>query len=411
MKLSIVSLFLLLCAFTANAQIPSFIPTTGLRAWYPFSGNTNDSSGFLRHATPYGGITYGTDRFGTPAQSLRGNAASATDIVAHNFPKGDSARSAALYFKFTPPYPGGFRSLLSWGSNTLGNRFGFFTTDTTIGIEFGGGGTYTTPWFPDTFWHSLVVTYPVTSGGTAAISLYMDGSYISSPTITSPVSSFNTDTGAWHNIAGSIGSSYSDSWRGYIDDVAVWDRELTYCEILQIAYNGLLYAAGTITGPDSICAGGTATLTTIGGTAGTWSSTNTSLATIGSSTGIVSAIAPGADTIVYITTSACGSDTATYPITILSHADCLVHIGEQPAQPAILSVYPNPNNGIFTVNVSAARTEEVTITITNTLGQPVKEYTVATNTQKQLQLNTPAGIYFISANSKEGKMMKKMIVE
>ncbi len=411
MRPVIFSLLLLICAVSVNAQIPSFIPTAGLRAWYPFSCNTNDSSGFMRNAIPYGGAAFGTDRFGNTAHCLKGNAASATDIPFHNFPMGDSARSVALYFKYTAPYPGGIRLLLSWGSNSLGKRFGFFTTDTTIGLEY-GGGTYTTPYFADTFWHSLVVTYPITGGGTAGISLYLDGSYISSPVITSPVSSFNTDTGAWHNIGGStlFGSSYPDSWRGCIDDVAVWDRELAYCEILQIAYNGGLYEAGVITGPDSICTGETATLSSIGGTAGVWTSTNTTIATIGSSTGIVSAISPGADTIIYITTSSCGSDTATYPIRILSHADCLAQIKGRPTQPATLAVYPNPNNGAFTIALPIANTGETTITITNTLGQIVKQFS-ATNTLLQVQLSVPPGIYLITAMVNAERIITKIAVE
>ena len=108
------------------AQIPSFIPTAGLRAWYPFSGNTNDSSGNLRHGVAYGGITYRADRFSNPNHSLRGNAASAVDIPWHNFPLGDSSRSVSVYFRIDSAYPGGGRSLISWGSNVIGGRFVFF---------------------------------------------------------------------------------------------------------------------------------------------------------------------------------------------------------------------------------------------------------------------------------------------
>jgi hypothetical protein len=408
----ILSVLLLLgigLSLPAAAQLPSFIPAAGLRAWYPFTGNTNDSSGFARHATTYGGITYGTDRFGSAGRSLQGNASSATNIPTHNFPTGDAARSAVVYFRSELPYPGGMRQLLAWGNNTLGGRFGLFTTDTSIGLEY-AGGSMTDLYFHDTFWHSLIVTY-AGFGGTANVSLYLDGAFLSATT-TSPLGAFNTDTGTWHNIAGSsYSASYPDSWKGYIDDVAVWDREITYCEVLQLAYNGLLYTAGTITGPDTICIGSSPTLTTIGGTAGTWSSTNPAIATIGSSTGIVTPVSPGLDTIMYITVNTCGSDTAIYPITIFSTAACAVRAGSTITQPASLTVYPNPNHGAFTIRLSGINANEATITITNTLGQLIKELTLPTGTETPIQLNAPPGIYFITANTKEGKLVKNVVVE
>ena len=75
--------------------------------------------------------------------------------------------------------------------------------------------------------------------------------------------------------------------------------------------------AGTIHGAASyIC--GTATLNlseTVSG--GTWSSSNTSIATVGS-TGIATGVAPGIDTIKYSISNSCGTSTATYPVTVNS---------------------------------------------------------------------------------------------
>jgi hypothetical protein len=51
------------------AQVPSYIPTNGLVAWYPFNGNANDSSGNGKNGTIYGGVTLTTDRFGNPNNS------------------------------------------------------------------------------------------------------------------------------------------------------------------------------------------------------------------------------------------------------------------------------------------------------------------------------------------------------
>ncbi len=67
-----------------------------------------------------------------------------------------------------------------------------------------------------------------------------------------------------------------------------------------------------ISGTATVCTGNTTMLTeTTGG--GTWSSSNTALATVGSTTGIVSGIAPGAVIISYAASSGCS---ASYPMTV-----------------------------------------------------------------------------------------------
>jgi len=54
-------------------------------------------------------------------------------------------------------------------------------------------------------------------------------------------------------------------------------------------------------------------------TGGTWSSTNTGIATIGSSTGLVTGVAPGVDTISYMTISG-GISTLTITVNVAPSA-------------------------------------------------------------------------------------------
>ena len=47
-------LFLLLfgaVSLVAHAQVPDYVPTEGLVAWYPFNGNANDESGNGQHGS------------------------------------------------------------------------------------------------------------------------------------------------------------------------------------------------------------------------------------------------------------------------------------------------------------------------------------------------------------------------
>ncbi len=73
-------------------------------------------------------------------------------------------------------------------------------------------------------------------------------------------------------------------------------------------------SAGSITGGTSVCVGAILTLTDAA-SGGVWSSTNSSIASVGS-TGIVTGVTAGADTIKYTVTNACGSNTALDIITV-----------------------------------------------------------------------------------------------
>ncbi len=71
--------------------------------------------------------------------------------------------------------------------------------------------------------------------------------------------------------------------------------------------------AGTVTGPIILCAGMTAPYTTAG-TGGTWSVTNaTASITPG---GVLTAVTPGIDTVVYTVVNSCGTDVSSIAVTI-----------------------------------------------------------------------------------------------
>eukprot|EP01041_Mallomonas_annulata_P005482 gene5482-11029_t len=86
------------------------------------------------------------------------------------------------------------------------------------------------------------------------------------------------------------------------------------CAATKIVTVNPLPNSGTITGSTSVCVGGNITLSnTI--TGGTWSSSNTSVATVGS-TGIVNGVAAGTSIISYSVTNGCGTVSATKVITV-----------------------------------------------------------------------------------------------
>jgi uncharacterized protein YjdB len=117
-------------------------------------------------------------------------------------------------------------------------------------------------------------------------------------------------------------------------------------------------SAGTITGATSVCPGGTITLSATGGApGGSWSSSNTAVATV-SSSGIVSAHTPGPVTISYTVSNSCGSRSASRAITVLTHSQCntmvngVTNISE-------VKIYPNPATSLL--NIDAPATVNVSV--------------------------------------------------
>ncbi len=167
--------------------------------------------------------------------------------------------------------------------------------------------------------------------------------------------------------------------------------------------------AGTITGKDSVCPGSGNTITlsdSVSCSCGGWSSTNTSLATI-AVTGVVTGVSPGVDTIKYINTNGCGIFTSRFVIYVRTIKECTEGIF-QTDQLTELKIFPNPNQGIFTMNLLSDIDEELHIVITNVTGEKIKEIITTTNKTINIKLDSPAGIYLLSASTMHGRYFAKI---
>ena len=170
-----------------------------------------------------------------------------------------------------------------------------------------------------------------------------------------------------------------------------------------------LTTAGAISGADSVCQADTIILTpSIAG--GMWSSSNTSITTITPTTGIVTGVAAsGTDTIIYNLSNACNNALAFYTVYIRPHTICALNSGGVAAtNDNEIRVYPNPNSGMFTINLTSITDEPITITITNLIGEKIKEITTTTNQATDIKLYAPSGIYLLTATTQHNSYSARL---
>ena len=109
---------------------------------------------------------------------------------------------------------------------------------------------------------------------------------------------------------------------------------------------------------------------------------------------------------MYTVTNICGTTHANYNIAIKS--DCPSGIKPTSRESGKIMVLPNPNTGSFRLILQSDQPQNVHYIITNLLGQKVKEFNAFSSKPTDINLNEPAGVYFISATTETGYWITKM---
>jgi hypothetical protein len=211
------------------AQVPSYVPTTGLVGWWPFNGNANDLSGNGFNGSVNGAVLT-TDRFGTSNNAYSFDGSNDEIVITHNssFNFTDFSISCWALKDNQSLYIPGIISKVQ--TNNLG-WYLVANLNISDSICFEGGvssgnyfGAHSAPLTP-LQWVHIVGTF---SPGSQKI--YVNGVLISSDN--NPGNLYNSS----ENIR--IGFKNGDSyWGGKIDDIGIWNRALTPCEIAAL-YNG-----------------------------------------------------------------------------------------------------------------------------------------------------------------------------
>jgi hypothetical protein len=157
---------------------------------------------------------------------------------------------------------------------------------------------------------------------------------------------------------------------------------------------------GSISGIDSVCAGEVIILTD-GAIGGSWTSTNTSIATV--SGGTVSGVATGITTISYAISNSCGTQSATKVVFVKPASECKTGVTTFISHNDGMSIYPNPTSGDFIIDVPATG-KVVSVQITDIAGQTIRQWMPDMN-------NTTHKVPVTLTNLASGTYMVKVVVD
>ncbi|NUM50234.1 MAG: T9SS type A sorting domain-containing protein [Flavobacteriales bacterium] len=113
----------------------------------------------------------------------------------------------------------------------------------------------------------------------------------------------------------------------------------------------------------------------------------------------------GTYTVTLIACNDCGCDTTTQVVTVLANS-----VNENFLQ-NVVSIYPNPNKGEFTISMNGVANAQIEITTIQ--GQVVYTEKISANgsINKNIHLNNATGMYFVKIIANEQTMISKVIVE
>jgi hypothetical protein len=278
MKKHLLILATALLSISTFAQTPNYVPANGLVGWWPFNGNANDESGNGNHGT-VNGATLTADRFGNANMAYGFDGVDdfieITDNPNYSFLLNNSY-SVNIWFSLTNL--GSTQAFIGQGDGDglNQNRFWRITyySNNNISNHIRGNlsDPYDTknlfPWSSVNQWHMLTMVRNYNNN----LKMYIDGGLQDTDTdITGIASPFtqqrNLYIGAFFNSYPNILMQFL---QGSLDDIGIWNRALTACEI-QDLYHAQLGSQAISAGADqSICSGYPVTLNGSGGTTYQW---------------------------------------------------------------------------------------------------------------------------------------------
>lgn len=415
MKQFFTSLALVLTSCSiAHAQLPAYLPATGLQVWYPFNGNANNATGTGKNATVNGAVLT-SDRFGNPgaAYHLDGDTSNiAIDTTFFNI--GWSSYTISCWIDsdtLSNPHNGNHNQALI---NTIPHR------GMEIYYNWGLQGKYglLAGSNPTSFsWDILFLrpsSQPVVTHAWKHIVLVKDADYSYKLYIDGVLDTVHTTTIAAPTVYSKIVMGNIDpadgpeGFYGKIDDYGIWNTALTGCDVTRL-HNANAFIYITAQPTDQIVSAGMTTTFTVTDT-GTgnlhqWQVNTGSGFTNLTNTPPYSGVTTATLTITGVTTAmntykyrcvvnragACTDSSAYGKLTVLP-------LGVTEATTAAISVFPNP----ATTEVSVTGMEKADILVYNSVGQLVLSAAAA---NKISLSDLPGGCYVVKLFNESGELV------
>ncbi len=263
MKKTLLILAVFTLGITAFSQIPNYVPSNGLVGWWPFNGNANDESGNGNNGT-VNGATLTADRNGAVDSAYYFNGTSINVPLTQSIIQMPS-RTISLWFNSIQPQSGGrmFEATnYSWGIGCYNStNFDCWYQKSNQAYNFVGEAFQSL-----NSWHHLIF---ICDSITQIKNLYLNGSLLNSG-----LPDFNLgEPNEWinHFLRFGIGNQ-NEAFVGYLDDIGIWNRALTECEIQDLYHAQLNSASMSISAglDQSICSGDNITLNGAGGSNYQW---------------------------------------------------------------------------------------------------------------------------------------------
>ena len=242
-------------SLTMNAQVPSYVPTNGLVAYYPFNGNANDLSGNGYNGTNIG-ATLTNDRFGNTNNAysfdgLSNNIRIPYPILSQT--PCDADWTISFWYKLGAPFSSSSASFIVFNNGGVPgqqgtNPFGRYDSSGRImGYWWNKTQVFTLQSaFDNNLWYHFTYTY---SHLTNSMKVYVNGTNNTGNIIdlsTSGGSALNL--GNWYVGSTAYNNEY---FKGKVDDIGMWNRALTQAEITslyqsEVSCQSLVINSGTL---------------------------------------------------------------------------------------------------------------------------------------------------------------------
>jgi hypothetical protein len=263
---------LLFVLFTSFAQVPPYVPSSGLVGCWLFNGNANDATSNANNGTVVG-ATLSADRNSVANAAYYFNGSSyyidvPNSLSLNNFT--NNAMSVAFWGKVLSVPGSGFNGIIlskQAGSGTTQQGFNVAAVNNDVYLRSGSsGGPYSGSNVTQTSlgsYHHFVFTI---SNNVAKA--YMDNVLTSSISVPGTVIGANTmnmliGQANWTNIN-------AVNFHGVLDELMIWDREITPCEIEAVYTGTILPVISPVSTFTAACPGQTVTFMASGANSYTW---------------------------------------------------------------------------------------------------------------------------------------------